>query len=151
MINIWIYNLLGDASSGSAVSADEGNAEYEESSEDNYEEDTGAAAAAVGAENWESASDSAGSSSGGSVGSGKSASKSASKDSPKKSADPSAVVVNADGMLMPASGPSSTSQPTADPYFTHFDPHYEHQSYKVSEKVSVILLNFIFIHKWTIF
>uniref|UniRef100_A0A034V6W6 Beta-amyloid-like protein n=1 Tax=Bactrocera dorsalis TaxID=27457 RepID=A0A034V6W6_BACDO len=28
----------------------------------------------------------------------------------------------------------STSQPTVDPYFTHFDPHYEHQSYKVSQK-----------------
>ncbi|XP_017114891.1 amyloid-beta-like protein isoform X2 [Drosophila elegans] len=30
--------------------------------------------------------------------------------------------------------PPSTAQPTSDPYFTHFDPHYEHQSYKVSQK-----------------
>ncbi|XP_037935328.1 amyloid-beta-like protein [Teleopsis dalmanni] len=30
--------------------------------------------------------------------------------------------------------PPSTNQPTVDPYFTHFDPHYEHQSYKVSQK-----------------
>lgn len=35
--------------------------------------------------------------------------------------------------------PPSTAQPTSDPYFTHFDPHYEHQSYKVSQKVSVIV------------
>uniref|UniRef100_A0A1I8NHR2 Amyloid-beta-like protein n=1 Tax=Musca domestica TaxID=7370 RepID=A0A1I8NHR2_MUSDO len=30
--------------------------------------------------------------------------------------------------------PPTTGQPTPDPYFTHFDPHYEHQSYKVSQK-----------------
>lgn len=29
---------------------------------------------------------------------------------------------------------SSTVQPTADPYFTHFDPHYEHQSYKEAQQ-----------------
>ncbi|XP_055374932.1 amyloid-beta-like protein [Condylostylus longicornis] len=29
---------------------------------------------------------------------------------------------------------TSTSQPTVDPYFTHFDPRLEHQSYKVSRK-----------------
>ncbi|XP_015041410.2 amyloid-beta-like protein isoform X5 [Drosophila pseudoobscura] len=33
-----------------------------------------------------------------------------------------------------AGAPPSTAQPTSDPYFTHFDPHYEHQSYKVSQK-----------------
>ncbi|XP_030572899.1 amyloid-beta-like protein isoform X8 [Drosophila novamexicana] len=30
--------------------------------------------------------------------------------------------------------PPSTAQPTSDPYFTHFDPHYEHQSYKRLEE-----------------
>lgn len=35
---------------------------------------------------------------------------------------------------MPPPPPSSTNQPTADPYFTHFDPHYEHQSYKEAQQ-----------------
>ncbi|EDW07494.2 LOW QUALITY PROTEIN: uncharacterized protein Dmoj_GI14839 [Drosophila mojavensis] len=30
--------------------------------------------------------------------------------------------------------PPSTAQPTSDPYFTHFDPHYEHQSYKEAQQ-----------------
>jgi hypothetical protein len=32
---------------------------------------------------------------------------------------------------------SSTSIPTPDPYFTHFDPRMEHQSYKVGLDVKI--------------
>lgn len=43
------------------------------------------------------------------------------------------------GNGMEMSLPPTTGQPTPDPYFTHFDPHYEHQSYKVSRQVSVLI------------
>lgn len=32
-----------------------------------------------------------------------------------------------------ASDTASSTFPTPDPYFTHFDPRMEHQSYKVNE------------------
>ncbi|XP_064536924.1 amyloid-beta-like protein isoform X3 [Drosophila montana] len=35
---------------------------------------------------------------------------------------------------VPIGAPPSTAQPTSDPYFTHFDPHYEHQSYKEAQQ-----------------
>uniref|UniRef100_T1GI50 E2 domain-containing protein n=1 Tax=Megaselia scalaris TaxID=36166 RepID=T1GI50_MEGSC len=41
------------------------------------------------------------------------------------------------GIIISASAAASsapTNQPTVDPYFTHFDPRLEHQSYKVSQK-----------------
>ncbi|KAL5275804.1 APLP2 family protein [Megaselia abdita] len=41
------------------------------------------------------------------------------------------------GIIISASASASsapTNQPTVDPYFTHFDPRLEHQSYKVSQK-----------------
>lgn len=34
-----------------------------------------------------------------------------------------------------------TSIPTPDPYFTHFDPRMEHQSYKVGLDVKTLLNN----------
>lgn len=47
---------------------------------------------------------------------------------------------------IPISQPSntdglSTSIPTPDPYFTHFDPRIEHQSYKVGQDVKIICYN----------
>lgn len=45
------------------------------------------------------------------------------------------------GIIISASAAASsapTNQPTVDPYFTHFDPRLEHQSYKVSQKVSCL-------------
>lgn len=45
------------------------------------------------------------------------------------------------GIIISASAAASstpTNQPTVDPYFTHFDPRIEHQSYKVSQKVSYL-------------
>ncbi|XP_055908783.1 amyloid-beta-like protein isoform X3 [Eupeodes corollae] len=41
---------------------------------------------------------------------------------------------SSDAIPLPPQQPPSTSQPTADPYFTHFDPHYEHQSYKEAQQ-----------------
>jgi amyloid beta A4 protein len=52
-----------------------------------------------------------------------------------------------------ASDPASSTFPTPDPYFTHFDPRMEHQSYKVIETFfeksfnkTLILSNFCFFH-----
>jgi amyloid beta A4 protein len=47
---------------------------------------------------------------------------------------------------IPISPPSntdgvSTSIPTPDPYFTHFDPRIEHQSYKVGQDVKITCYN----------
>ncbi|XP_065364868.1 amyloid-beta-like protein isoform X3 [Calliphora vicina] len=100
------------AADEAAATGDDANAEYD-SVEDNYEEDTG--------DNY----DQQGSSSG---------------------AKPNGKINKADQKLMAVDGevgsksnndlpmPPTTGQPTPDPYFTHFDPHYEHQSYKVSQK-----------------
>lgn len=95
---------------------DDVNAEYD-SGEDNYEED------------GVDAYDQQGSSSG-----AKPSNKPSAKDDLKAgvSNGDAAGKVNGDLPM-----PPTTGQPTPDPYFTHFDPHYEHQSYKVSQKVSV--------------
>jgi hypothetical protein len=37
----------------------------------------------------------------------------------------------------PSNDAQSTSIPTPDPYFTHFDPRMEHQSYKVGLDVKI--------------
>jgi hypothetical protein len=37
----------------------------------------------------------------------------------------------------PVSDSQSTAIPTPDPYFTHFDPRIEHQSYKVGLDVKI--------------
>lgn len=105
------------AADEAAATGDDANAEYD-SVEDNYEEDSG--------DNY----DQQGSSSG-----AKPSSKNINnnKDEQKSiSVDGGLSKSNAD-----LSMPPTTGQPTPDPYFTHFDPHYEHQSYKVSQKVSV--------------
>lgn len=44
--------------------------------------------------------------------------------------------------ISPASNDApGTSIPTPDPYFTHFDPRMEHQSYKVGLDVKTLLNN----------
>ncbi|XP_013105529.1 amyloid-beta-like protein isoform X8 [Stomoxys calcitrans] len=101
------------AADEATATGDDVNAEYD-SGEDNYEED------AV------DSYDQQGSSSGA-----------------KPSNKPNAKDEKSGGSLDGAAGksnngdlpmPPTTGQPTPDPYFTHFDPHYEHQSYKVSQK-----------------
>lgn len=37
--------------------------------------------------------------------------------------------------------PGTATIPTPDPYFTHFDPRMEHQSYKVGQDVKNLLSN----------
>ncbi|KAH8273519.1 hypothetical protein KR018_009552, partial [Drosophila ironensis] len=125
----------GDANSGSL---DDINAEYDSGEEgDNYEEDgAGSEAESDGGDTWDQAKPQAKSSS---SSSSSSSSPSADKKSeammatstPQLSVAAAAAAVSASGA---AGVPPSTAQPTSDPYFTHFDPHYEHQSYKVSQK-----------------
>lgn len=43
--------------------------------------------------------------------------------------------------ISPPSNDAGTSIPTPDPYFTHFDPRMEHQSYKVGLDVKTLLNN----------
>ncbi|XP_046803531.1 amyloid-beta-like protein isoform X1 [Lucilia cuprina] len=97
------------AADEAAATGDDANAEYD-SVEDNYEEDT--------ADNY----DQQGSSSG--------AKPTATKKEEQKSLG--AEINSKSNGDLPM--PPTTGQPTPDPYFTHFDPHYEHQSYKVSQK-----------------
>ncbi|XP_013105531.1 amyloid-beta-like protein isoform X11 [Stomoxys calcitrans] len=101
------------AADEATATGDDVNAEYD-SGEDNYEED------AV------DSYDQQGSSSGA-----------------KPSNKPNAKDEKSGGSLDGAAGksnngdlpmPPTTGQPTPDPYFTHFDPHYEHQSYKRLEE-----------------
>lgn len=106
------------AADEAAATGDDANAEYD-SVEDNYEEDNG--------DNY----DQQGSSSG-----AKPSLSKLTKDEQKSQALEAANNNNKVNADLPM--PPTTGQPTPDPYFTHFDPHYEHQSYKVSQKVSVI-------------
>ncbi|XP_059222952.1 amyloid-beta-like protein isoform X7 [Stomoxys calcitrans] len=101
------------AADEATATGDDVNAEYD-SGEDNYEED------AV------DSYDQQGSSSGA-----------------KPSNKPNAKDEKSGGSLDGAAGksnngdlpmPPTTGQPTPDPYFTHFDPHYEHQSYKEAQQ-----------------
>ncbi|KAM7348753.1 amyloid-beta-like protein isoform 3-T3 [Cochliomyia hominivorax] len=106
------------AADEAAATGDDANAEYD-SVEDNYEEES--------ADNY----DQQGSSSG-----AKPVTKSNSNN--KDNDKTEGVVEGSTGSLTKTNGdlpmPPTTGQPTPDPYFTHFDPHYEHQSYKVSQK-----------------
>ncbi|XP_046803535.1 amyloid-beta-like protein isoform X5 [Lucilia cuprina] len=97
------------AADEAAATGDDANAEYD-SVEDNYEEDT--------ADNY----DQQGSSSG--------AKPTATKKEEQKSLG--AEINSKSNGDLPM--PPTTGQPTPDPYFTHFDPHYEHQSYKRLEE-----------------
>ncbi|XP_046803533.1 amyloid-beta-like protein isoform X3 [Lucilia cuprina] len=97
------------AADEAAATGDDANAEYD-SVEDNYEEDT--------ADNY----DQQGSSSG--------AKPTATKKEEQKSLG--AEINSKSNGDLPM--PPTTGQPTPDPYFTHFDPHYEHQSYKEAQQ-----------------
>ncbi|XP_037822506.1 LOW QUALITY PROTEIN: amyloid-beta-like protein, partial [Lucilia sericata] len=97
------------AADEAAATGDDANAEYD-SVEDNYEEDT--------ADNY----DQQGSSSG--------AKPTLTKKEEQKTLGGEVNSKSNGDLPMPP----TTGQPTPDPYFTHFDPHYEHQSYKVSQK-----------------
>nr|NP_001245449.1 beta amyloid protein precursor-like, isoform C [Drosophila melanogaster]AFH07165.1 beta amyloid protein precursor-like, isoform C [Drosophila melanogaster] len=135
----------GDSNSGSL---DDINAEYDSGEEgDNYEEDgAGSESEAEVEASWDQ-------SGGAKVVSLKSDSSSPSSapvapapekapvksesvtSTPQLSASAAAfVAANSGNSGTGAGAPPSTAQPTSDPYFTHFDPHYEHQSYKVSQK-----------------
>ncbi|XP_017109072.2 amyloid-beta-like protein isoform X5 [Drosophila bipectinata] len=129
----------GDANSGSL---DDINAEYDSGEEgDNYEEDgAGSEGESDGGDTWDQSG--AGAKpvanlkvSGGSSTADKVPLKS---DTPVTSTPQLSVAAAAAANAGSGSGsaglPPSTAQPTSDPYFTHFDPHYEHQSYKVSQK-----------------
>ncbi|KAH8317303.1 hypothetical protein KR074_008401, partial [Drosophila pseudoananassae] len=129
----------GDANSGSL---DDINAEYDSGEEgDNYEEDgAGSEGESDGGDSWDQSG--AGAKpvanlkvSGGSSSADKVPIKS---DAPVTSTPQLSVAAAAAANAGSGSGsaglPPSTAQPTSDPYFTHFDPHYEHQSYKVSQK-----------------
>ncbi|KAH8240252.1 hypothetical protein KR026_000220, partial [Drosophila bipectinata] len=129
----------GDANSGSL---DDINAEYDSGEEgDNYEEDgAGSEGESDGGDTWDQSG--AGAKpvanlkvSGGSSTADKVPLKS---DAPVTSTPQLSVAAAAAANAGSGSGsaglPPSTAQPTSDPYFTHFDPHYEHQSYKVSQK-----------------
>ncbi|XP_067635861.1 amyloid-beta-like protein isoform X2 [Eurosta solidaginis] len=128
---------VGEANSSNV---DDLNGEYDSSEDlDNYEEDGGGAAEEQ-SDNWVLQN---GSSSGAKPTAVKSNADEAGGTKMGKLGVES-VVKGAAGMMADAPGATSsvqqmptapsTSQPTVDPYFTHFDPHYEHQSYKVSQK-----------------
>ncbi|XP_017109077.2 amyloid-beta-like protein isoform X10 [Drosophila bipectinata] len=129
----------GDANSGSL---DDINAEYDSGEEgDNYEEDgAGSEGESDGGDTWDQSG--AGAKpvanlkvSGGSSTADKVPLKS---DTPVTSTPQLSVAAAAAANAGSGSGsaglPPSTAQPTSDPYFTHFDPHYEHQSYKRLEE-----------------
>ncbi|XP_043661432.1 amyloid-beta-like protein isoform X2 [Drosophila teissieri] len=147
----------GDSNSGSL---DDINAEYDSGEEgDNYEEDgAGSESEAEVEASWDQsggakvvslkgdASSSSSSSSPSSAPAAPAAEKAPMKSesvtsTPQLSASAAAFVAANSGNSGVGAGagagagaPPSTAQPTSDPYFTHFDPHYEHQSYKVSQK-----------------
>ncbi|XP_017109071.2 amyloid-beta-like protein isoform X4 [Drosophila bipectinata] len=129
----------GDANSGSL---DDINAEYDSGEEgDNYEEDgAGSEGESDGGDTWDQSG--AGAKpvanlkvSGGSSTADKVPLKS---DTPVTSTPQLSVAAAAAANAGSGSGsaglPPSTAQPTSDPYFTHFDPHYEHQSYKEAQQ-----------------
>ncbi|XP_053949462.1 amyloid-beta-like protein [Anastrepha ludens] len=133
--------VADEAAAGEANSsnAEDLNGEYDSSEDlDNYEEDGGGAADEQ-SDNWELQN---GSSSGAKPIAVKSNADEAGGAKGKLGVE--SVVKGAAGMM--ADGPAalatqqqlpaapSTSQPTVDPYFTHFDPHYEHQSYKEAQQ-----------------
>ncbi|XP_018804255.1 PREDICTED: beta-amyloid-like protein isoform X2 [Bactrocera latifrons] len=136
--------IADEAAAGEANSsnADDLNGEYDSGEDlDNYEEDGGGAAEEQ-SDNWDLQN---GSSSGAKPAAVKSNADEAGGAKGKLGVE--SVVKGAAGMMADAPAAStaqqqqqqfptapSTSQPTVDPYFTHFDPHYEHQSYKVSQK-----------------
>lgn len=143
--------VADEAAAGEANSSnvDDLNGEYDSGEDlDNYEEDGGGAAEEQ-SDSWDLQN---GSSSGAKPAAVKSIVDEAGGAKGKLGVE--SVVKGAAGMMADAPAASaaqqlqqqqqqfptvpSTSQPTVDPYFTHFDPHYEHQSYKVSQKVSVL-------------
>ncbi|TMW49937.1 hypothetical protein DOY81_004976 [Sarcophaga bullata] len=119
------------AADEAAATGDDANAEYD-SVEDNYEEDA--------SDNY----DQQGSSSGAKPSSSKSSSSLSLSAAAKEDQKSLAVVdgVGGNGNSKSNGGvgggdlpmPPTTGQPTPDPYFTHFDPHYEHQSYKEAQQ-----------------
>uniref|UniRef100_A0A1A9W632 E2 domain-containing protein n=1 Tax=Glossina brevipalpis TaxID=37001 RepID=A0A1A9W632_9MUSC len=113
------------AADEAAANGDDANAEYD-STEDNYDEDSAA-------DNW----DTNGSSSGAKPTLTNSNNNNNNNNKAKKgdSKSSSLDTMNNDKSVVDLPQlPPTTGQPTPDPYFTHFDPHYEHQSYKEAQQ-----------------
>lgn len=55
------------------------------------------------------------------------------------------IDITASTSTTPKSTDTASSTPSMiDPYFTHFDPRSEHQSYKVPKKIAIVCILFFF-------